>query len=304
MTPSEVSPTEQAAKVAADLDCIGPSAVVRLMVADASAVTDAFRRAEPYVASLAEAATTAIAGGGRIIFVGAGTSGRLGVLEAAECPPTFSATPGQVMGLMAGGPSAVVQAVEGAEDDADAGAKAIEAEAVGPADLVVGIAASGRTPYVRGALHAARTAGATTGIVTSNPAVALETPPPADTIVVMDTGPEILTGSTRLKAGSAAKLVLNAVTTAAFASTGKVYQNLMVDLMATNAKLRGRTLRILSKLTGLENIAAAAAMAAAGGRLKEAVVMVRSGDTCEEASARLERLGGCLRRALDEGAVR
>ncbi|MHC4830981.1 MAG: N-acetylmuramic acid 6-phosphate etherase, partial [Planctomycetota bacterium] len=181
---------------------------------------------------------------------------------------------------------------------AAAGAQAAREAKVGGRDLVIGIAASGRTPFVRGALEEARSLGARTALVTSNPAVATEGPHPAHNVCVLDTGPEVLSGSTRLKAGTATKMALNAITTAAFASVGKVYGNLMVDLMATNKKLEARSARIVQRLCTLDEAAAKVALQRAGGRLKEAVVMHELAVTIEQASAQLKEASGCLRRAL------
>ncbi len=297
---SEQSPTEIMRDDEVGLDVLGPTGVVERMAEDAASALAAFQKATPVIGSVAEDAAAALRDGGRIIFCGAGTSGRLGVLEAAECPPTFSSDPASVIGVMAGGPEAVLQSVEAAEDDPEKGARAMADLAVSQRDLVVGVAASGHTPYVRGALTHAQLAGAATALVTSNPCVLREDPPPAARVVVLDTGPEVLAGSTRLKAGTAAKLTLNAITTAAFAATGKVYGSLMVDLQVTNAKLRERAVRIVQRLCKLNREDASAALHRAGDRVKETVVMSRCRCDLEEAKVRLTNADGFLHRALYE----
>src|SRR5690606_871157 len=211
---------------------------------------------------------------GRLLYVGAGTSGRLGVLDAAECPPTFGTPPHLVVGIIAGGTEALVRSVEGAEDDVDAGAGSMDEHAVGPADLVVGIAASGTTPFVSAALVRAETLGAAIALVTC-------AEPPEKLVllgavcVVLRVGPEVVTGSTRMKAGTATKLALNTITTGAMIRLGKVYGNLMVDLNAWNRKLVDRSERIVMETTGLSRADARSAIDAAGGRVKLAIVMAR-----------------------------
>ena len=266
---------------------------------------EAVEAASEAVGRAAALAAAALGGGGRVFFVGAGTSGRLGALEAAECPPTFGSDPAQVRAILAGGREALERAVEGAEDRGDDAARALAEAGAGPRDLVVAVAASGRTPFARAALACARGAGAATAFVTCDPAVAAERPAPADAVVALDVGPEVLTGSTRLKCGTATKIALNAITTAAFASLGKVYGNLMVDLRATNKKLEARARRIVVRLGAARDEAdAAAALDAAGGRVKEAVVMRRRGVAREEAERLLAAAAGSLRRVLDAGGAK
>ena len=234
--------------------------------------------------------------GRRLVYVGAGTSGRLGVLDASECPPTFRTDPEQVQAIIAGGPGAVFRAVEGAEDDAVAGGASIDERSVGPADVVVGIAASGTTPFVWGALRQAIDRGARTVLLACVPPVGGE--PPVDVQVRPITGPEVLTGSTRLKAGTATKLVLNQITTLAMVRLGKTYGNRMVDVRASNAKLRGRAVRMVTELTDLDAAAATAALDAAGGHVKVAVVMVLRSVSADEARRLLDAVGGRLRAVL------
>jgi N-acetylmuramic acid 6-phosphate etherase len=259
-----------------------------------SGVAAAVAKAADAVARALELAEAAFRGGGRLIYVGAGTSGRLGVLDASECPPTFGSPPDMVQGIIAGGAPALQRSVEGAEDDPDAARAAISAIAVGPADFVLGIAASGTTPYVRAALAQARELGARTGFLTCSD------PPPevrdsVDVCMVVLVGPEVVTGSTRMKAGTATKLVLNTITTGAMIRLGKTYGNLMVDLRAWNAKLRDRSERIVMETTGLGRTAARAVLDAADQRVKRAIVMARRAVGPDEADRLLAEHGGCLR---------
>lgn len=260
----------------------------------------AVARALPQLEPLAAAFAAALRGQGRVLYVGAGTSGRLGALDAAELPPTFGISPSRVRALVAGGARALRGAVEGAEDDAAAGAQAIRRARVDRGDLVIGLSASGRTPFVHGALREARRRGARTALVTSNPGAAA----PVDLRVVLDTGPELLAGSTRLKAGTATKMALNAVSTAALMSLGKVYAGRMVDVRPTNRKLRARALEMVEELTGLSAAAARRLLADAGGSPKVALAMHLGGRSRREAeSALAERtLGEIARRPRLEPA--
>jgi N-acetylmuramic acid 6-phosphate etherase len=232
--------------------------------------------------------------GGRLVYVGAGTSGRLGVLDATECPPTFGVPATMVVGVMAGGYGALVKSVEGAEDDVNAGMAAMDTAGVRSQDLVVGIAASGTTPYVRGALGRAQTIGARTMLFTCSapPKVLAET---CDVVINPVVGPEALTGSTRLKAGTATKLVLNTLTTGAMIRLGKVYGNLMVDLMAMSAKLKDRGERIVMECTGVSREEARKAIQGAEGSVKLAIVMARRGVSAVEARRLLDAAGGFVR---------
>ncbi|PYP73981.1 MAG: N-acetylmuramic acid 6-phosphate etherase, partial [Gemmatimonadetes bacterium] len=237
--------------------------------------------------------------GGRLVYVGAGTSGRLGVLDASECPPTFGTPPELVVGIIAGGPKALMRSAEGAEDDVNAGAEAMDAARVVANDVVVGIAASGTTPFVRSALARAQTLGAKTALVScSDPPAQLAAT--CDVVILPKVGPEVLTGSTRMKAGTATKLVLNAITTGAMIRLGKVYGNLMVDLMATSDKLRDRGQRIVMECCGVDRDRARAAIEAAGGSVKLAIVMLAAGVGKEEARRQLEQAGGFVRRAVGD----
>jgi N-acetylmuramic acid 6-phosphate etherase len=223
----------------------------------------------------------------------------LGVLDAAECPPTFGSDPGLVQGIMAGGGRALVRAVEGAEDDAAAGAKAIRAHDVGGKDVVLGIAASRRTPFVLAAVAEARTRGAKTVYLTMNPRHSIDFP--VDEAICPVVGPEVLMGSTRMKSALAQKMVLTMITTTAFVLLGKTYENMMVDLMANSAKLRERGKRVVMTVTGVDYDRAATALKQAGGSVKTAIVMILAGVEAGEAAERLARAGGFVRRAIEAG---
>jgi N-acetylmuramic acid 6-phosphate etherase len=301
MSPKDVPPdrgnllTERVNPRSAELDRLSPLEAVDLMNREDASVAAAVAAERLHVAAAVELVTAAFRAGGRLIYVGAGTSGRLGVLDASECPPTFHSPPEQVRAIIAGGPSAVFAAVEGAEDDAAAGERAVCDIAAGRHDVVLGIAAGGTTPFVLAALAAAKRRGAGTVFL-----ACVEGPRDlADVVIRPLTGPEVLTGSTRLKAGTATKLVLNTISTLAMVGLGKVHGNLMVDLRATNRKLEDRAARIVSRLTGLSRAEAFPLISDAGGRVKTAVVMHKRGVTRPEAEALLDRFGGRLRDALE-----
>lgn len=293
-------PTEQRNPRTRGLDVRSTAAIVRAFHREDRAVAPAVERASAATARAADLIAAALRAGGRLFFVGAGTSGRLGILEAAECPPTFNTRPSQVQAIMAGGRRAVFAAVEGAEDDAADGARQVSRR-VRRGDVVAGVAASGVTPFVRGALRAARRAGCRTILLTSN-----RRPPAADAEVVIRpaVGPEALTGSTRLKSGTAAKLVLNAMTTAAMVRLGKVYDNLLVDLKPTSRKLRLRAARIVGELTGAGPARSAEWLRRCGGSVKLAVVCLRRGVEPGEGRRLLASARGDLRRAIGEGRAR
>jgi N-acetylmuramic acid 6-phosphate etherase len=280
-----------------DLDRLGTLEVLERINDEDQEVPRAVRRALPEIARAVDLVVASLRAGGRLVHVGAGTSGRLGVLDAAECPPTFTSPPGQVVGVIAGGPEALVRAVEGAEDCGADGARAIDDLAVDGRDTVVGIAASRRTPYVLEALRRARERGARTVYLNMSPGSGKEVR--VDVEISIPVGPEVLTGSTRMKAGTAQKLTLNMISTAAMVRTGKVYQNLMVDLTATSEKLRERSRHIVMTVTGLEYAPAVELLERAGGRVKIALVMHRLGVGSEEAAGRLEAAGGFVRAALE-----
>jgi N-acetylmuramic acid 6-phosphate etherase len=248
------------------------------------------------IAQAVELCSAALQRGGRLIYFGAGTSGRLGVLDAAECPPTFRSDPHQVQGVIAGGDAAMFRAAEGAEDRAEDGAAAVDAKQITSADVVMGIAAGGTTPFVHGALRQAKARGAKTIFLSCAGEVPGE--PAVDLVIRPLTGPEVLTGSTRLKAGTATKLVLNAISTLTMVRLGKVHENLMVDLRASNQKLRDRAGRIVRTLTGLGRDEALELLDRAGGHVKLAVVMHKLSLSASEAQLRLNAAGGRLRDAL------
>lgn len=249
-----------------------------------------------HVAEAVDRVVTAFREGGRLIYVGAGTSGRLGVLDAAEIPPTFGTDPALVQGVIAGGSDALVRAEEGAEDDPRTGAAAIEDREVAPPDVVTGIAAGSTTPYVIGALREAKRRGATTIFLTCVPPEATPLADEVDLVIAPPVGPEAIAGSTRLKAGTATKLVLNAITTGAMVRLGKTFGNLMVDLRVHSAKLEERGLRILRELLDIDGEEAADLLDRAEGRVKAALVMGRTGVDREEAERRLAEVDGVLRR--------
>lgn len=248
------------------------------------------------VEKVVKSAVQSLTNGGRLIYLGAGTSGRLGILDAVECLPTFSISPDKVVGLIAGGSEALVQAVEGAEDDQKMGGDDLKAIALRQEDTVVGIAASGRTPYVIGGLIYARQVGAATAAISCNLGATISQH--ANIAVEVETGPEILTGSTRLKAGTAQKLVLNMISTASMIRIGKVYQNLMVDVQSTNEKLTDRSKRIISEATGVDLRRAAKVYQEAHYNVKTAIVMILMNCSYEEAIENLQDANGFIRRAV------
>ncbi|WP_214759809.1 N-acetylmuramic acid 6-phosphate etherase [Exiguobacterium sp. s129] len=248
------------------------------------------------IAQVVERVIASFRKGGRLIYIGAGTSGRLGILDAAECVPTFGVSPDQVIGLIAGGERALIQAVEGAEDSKELAVDDLKALQLAADDTVIGIAASGRTPYVIGGLDYAREVGATTAAISCNQDAVISRH--ADYAIEVETGPEVLTGSTRLKAGTAQKLVLNMISTTSMIGVGKVYQNLMVDVKPTNEKLEVRAKRMIAEATGVDMETAARYFASSKGHVKTAIVMILADVSYEEAITRLERANGFVREAL------
>lgn len=276
------------------IDTASALEIVDLIGAEDATVPPAVARAREDIARGVDLIEAAFRAGGRLLYVGAGTSGRLGVLDAAECPPTFGTPPEMVVGIIAGGLPALVRSIEGAEDDVNAGLGEMDARRVGPRDVVIGIAASGTTPFVRAALSRAQTLGARTVLVSCSepPALLRET---CDACITVLVGPEIVTGSTRMKAGTATKLVLNALTTGAMIRLGKTYGNLMVDVRAWNDKLVDRSERIVMETTGLDRARAREVLEAAEGRVKTAIVMARRQVSRDEADRLLVEHGGRLR---------
>lgn len=292
---SLISETRNARTMA--LDGVSTREMVGLLNQEDAQVAPAVAAVLDEVAKAVDAAAMALQAGGRIIYMGAGTSGRLGVLDASECPPTFGVPHGLVVGLIAGGPGALLKAVEGAEDSLQLGEEDLKALNLTAKDLVVGIAASGRTPYVIGGLRYAKATGCTTVAISCNPAspIASEAAIAISPVV----GPEALTGSTRLKSGTAQKMVLNMISTGAMVKFGKVYQNLMVDMKASNIKLIDRACRMLMEATGVERAQAEQVLQQTDHEVKPAILMVLTGLDAASARARLEEHRGFLRAALE-----
>ena len=291
--------TEQRNPRSARVDELTPREIVDLINAEDHMVASAVGEEREAIARAMTLAEDAFRAGGRLIYVGAGTSGRLGVLDSAEMPPTFGSDPTMVQGIIAGGYDALVRAQEGAEDEPADGAMAIDAKDVGPHDFVLGIATSGTTPYVHGALERARELGAKTGfLLCTYPSAELVAK--HDVVIAPLVGPEVITGSTRMKAGTATKLVLNTITTGAMVRMGKVYGNLMVDLQVTCEKLQDRGERILGEMLGLERPDATELLQRAGGHVKTALVMGKLGVDAEEARRRLEEAGGVIAHVVGE----
>ncbi len=288
--------TERANDRTADLDTMSVAGLLAAMNEEDRSVPGAVAAALPEIERAVHLIVAARRAGGRLIYLGAGTSGRIGLLDAVECPPTFGTDPGEVLGLIAGGDLAFLRAAEGAEDDPDLAVAALDAVGLTVADVVVGLAASGRTPYVVGGLGHARATGSATVSVACN--AGAEISAHADVAIEVDTGPEVLTGSTRLKAGTAQKLVCNMLSTASMIRTGKAYRNLMVDVRPTNAKLVDRARRIVTAATGVDDATAAGALAGADGHAKTAIVMLLAAVDAAEARRRLAGAGGSVREAL------
>ena len=279
-----------------ELDTMSPLEIVTAMNREDRSVPVEVGKHLDEIAQVVEWGMQSLSQGGRIFYMGAGTSGRLGVLDASECPPTFGVLPDTVIGLIAGGERAFTKAVEGAEDSRELGRDDLRERGLTAGDLVIGLAASGRTPYVLGGLAYAAETGCHTAAISCNQNTELSQA--AEIGIEVVTGPEVLTGSTRLKAGTAQKLVLNMISTAVMVGLGKAYQNLMVDVVQTNEKLRKRALRIVVEATGVEEDAAAAALEQAGGKCKTAITMLLADCSAAEAEKRLEAARGHVRDAL------
>lgn len=289
--------TEQRNSLSTRVDTFSATEIVDLMNAEDARVAEAVARERQAIARAVELVAECFRRGGRLFYLGAGTSGRLGVLDASECPPTFSTDPGMVIGIIAGGDRALRNPIEGAEDDPREAVRDLERHQFDVNDVLVGIATSGRTPYVLGGLEYARQLGATTIGFTCNDASEMHHA--AELIIAPVVGPELISGSTRLKAGTATKMVLNMLTTGAMILIGKTYGNLMVDLRASNAKLKQRSVRIVSEITGLDSSAAADALARCQGEVKTAIVATLRGVDAAHARRLLEANGGQLRNALE-----
>ena len=295
---SDIGITESINPATNEIDSLPTRAIVAAIAAEDALVAPAVAAVGDAIAQLADIVVERMRRGGRLIYAGAGTSGRLGALDAAECPPTFGTDPAQVVALIAGGPAALTRAIEGAEDSAEQGARDVAGLDVGADDVLLGIAASGRTPYVLGAAAEARRRGAfVAGLACTHPS------PLADAVELMIApivGPEVIAGSTRMKAGTAEKLALNALSTTVMIRMGKTFGNLMVDVRPSNAKLRRRAARIVAVATGLELDAAQKQLDAAGGEVKTAIVMTLANVDVHEARQRLDASEGLVRLALGE----
>ncbi|HVD61321.1 MAG TPA: N-acetylmuramic acid 6-phosphate etherase [Gemmatimonadaceae bacterium] len=291
--------TERRNPRTASIDLASALEIVDLINTEDTSVPHAVASQREKIADALTIAEQSFRKGGRLFYVGAGTSGRLGVLDASECPPTFGVDPEMVQGIIAGGMPALTRSQEGAEDVAENGAKAIDEHSVTANDFVIGIAASGTTPYVHSAIRRARELGAHTGIISCSmpPKEVLEE---VDVAILPIVGPEVVTGSTRMKAGTATKLVLNTITTGAMIRLGKTYGNLMVDLKATNNKLKDRSERIVVEVCGVTREEARKLLGEAGKSVKTAIVMQKLGVSREEAEKALERAGGVIRRAIPD----
>jgi len=290
--------TEQRNAASRNLDRMTAMEIVRLMNREDRKVAIAVGRELPAIARAVDAIVNGIRKGGRLFYVGAGSSGRMGVLDAAECPPTFGISPKLVQALIAGGRRAITNAVEGAEDSTRNGERDLRGKKLTRSDVVVGIAASGTTPYVLGALKYARRRGATTVALTSN--LRMPVGRLAKIVIAPEVGPEVLTGSTRLKAGTSQKMVLNMLSTAVMARLGHLYENLMIDVVITNEKVAERALRILAEASGRSVSTAEHALRAAGHNMRVALVMLKPGVVAREAKKLIAEAGGDLRKALGE----
>lgn len=289
--------TEQRNPKSMQLDAMSTSQILELINDEDASVASAVRRALPEIVRATEVVVGAISSRGRVFYVGAGTSGRIGSLDASEWRPTFGTDPDLVQTIIAGGPAAAVDAASGFEDDAGLGARDVKSRGVRRGDVVVGLAASGRTPYVIGALQAARAAGAATIGICCNPDAPMTTG--VDVAIIAVVGPEVLTGSTRMKAGTAQKLILNMMSTAAMVRLGKVYSNFMVDMVAANEKLLDRARHIVAGAAAIPLSEAAKTLQAAGNRIKPAIVMAVLRCDLKDAEQRLARAGGFVRKALE-----
>ena len=288
--------TEQRNPDTMNLDEMTTLQIVTEMNREDAGIPAAIRPHLPEIAKVAQWGAESLSQGGRIFYMGAGTSGRLGVLDASECPPTFGVSADTVVGLIAGGPSAIMKAVEGAEDNRELGAQDLKDHNLAQNDLVIGLAASGRTPYVIGGIEYAKSIGCRTAAITCNEGSAIGKA--SDCAIDVVVGPEVLTGSTRLKAGTAGKMILNMISTAAMVQIGKSYGNLMVDVVLSNEKLQVRAENIVMQATGVDRETAKRTIASAGGRCKTAITMILADYTKEEAEQRLVQANGHVRKAI------
>ena len=293
--PPSLPPTEQRHEQE-PIDGLSSFELVRRMNEEDATVAAVVARSAMMMSRVIDRAGDALRGGGRIVYLGAGTSGRLGVLDASECPPTFGVPPDRVVALMAGGDKALRESVEGAEDDEDAAKADVQSIRVNEKDIVIGIAASGTTPYVLAGLRAAAANGAYTVLLCCNPSAHVK----ADVVIALDTGPEALAGSTRLKAGTATKMALNMISTGAMARAGRIHEGFMVNMRPSNAKLRKRAGRMIAALTGLDEPTALGVLESAGGSIAAAIIMIEKNLNAPEANKLLDESGGSLRAALED----
>ena len=297
MIKRETLKTEQENENTVAIDQFSILEVLKTINDEDQTISSAVRESLPEIEKVVHYAKTALVGGGRVFYIGAGTSGRLGVLDASECPPTYSAPSDWFIGIIAGGDKALRNSIEGAEDKPDSGIEDLRKFDITVNDLVIGISCSGAAKYVISALDYAKEKGSKTAYLITNPVPFLTTD--VDVVISVDTGPEIITGSTRMKAGTATKMVLNMISTATMVSMGKVYGNLMVDLMAVNEKLVDRGTRIIQKITGLDYDSAEEALIRANKSVKTAIVMINKNCELNDAEEKLRHVGGSLRKIID-----
>ena len=291
--------TEQRNTVSRDIDRLTTLSILKIINTEDKLVPIAVERELDYINEAVDVVVSAFRAGGRLIYVGAGASGRLGILDASECPPTYGTDPEMIVGLIAGGPAAVFRSQEGAEDNEDQAEYEIETLNPGPRDVVCGIAASRRTPFVVAAIRKAKLLGARTIYITTNPRSSFDLD--VDVAICPEVGPEVIMGSTRMKSGTAQKLVLNMLTTTAMIKLGKVYENMMVDLQLTNQKLVERAKRIIMMTTDADHDTAEHTLAKAGGHVKTAIVMIAAHLSAEEAMKKLKSSDGFVRGAIGRG---
>jgi len=297
MIKRETLKTEQENENTVSIDQLSIPEILKTINDEDQTISSAVRESLPEIEKVVHYAKTALVGGGRVFYIGAGTSGRLGVLDASECPPTYSAPSDWFIGIIAGGDKALRNSIEGAEDKPDSGIEDLRKFDITVNDLVIGISCSGAAKYVISALDYAKEKGSKTVYLITNPVPFLTTD--VDVVISVDTGPEIITGSTRMKAGTATKMVLNMISTATMVSMGKVYGNLMVDLMAVNEKLVDRGTRIIQKITGLDYDSAEEALIRANKSVKTAIVMINKNCELNDAEEKLRHVGGSLRKIID-----
>ena len=297
MIKRETLKTEQENENTVAIDQFSILEILKTINDEDQTISSAVRESLPEIEKVVHYAKTALVGGGRVFYIGAGTSGRLGVLDASECPPTYSAPSDWFIGIIAGGDKALRNSIEGAEDKPDSGIEDLRKFDITVNDLVIGISCSGAAKYVISALDYAKGEGSKTAYLITNPVPFLTTD--VDVVISVDTGPEIITGSTRMKAGTATKMVLNMISTATMVSMGKVYGNLMVDLMAVNEKLVDRGTRIIQKITGLDYDSSEEALIRANKSVKTAIVMINKNCELNDAEEKLRHVGGSLRKIID-----